>query len=151
MSTMYLVWRWLHIVSVVIAGGSTITFDIWLARSMRDKALSSFTLRTIRGIVNFLTVPAAVLILIFGATMSSTYPLSIPWHMIGTILYVVLVVFVLGYSLMLTRQIKIAESEGPQSPRYASGIKSIVSLGTLNIAIVVLIGFFMVVKPRLWG
>jgi uncharacterized membrane protein len=150
-TTSYLVWRWLHIVSVVIAGGSTITFSIWLMRSMGDQTKASFTLRTIRGIVNFLTVPAAILILIFGATMSHIFPLSVPWHMIGFILYLILVVLVLAYSLLVNREAGIVEKEGPKSPRFVSGIKGIVSLGTLNILIVVAIGFFMVVKPTLWG
>ena len=90
MSTSYLVFRWLHIVSVVIAGGSNITFDVWLLRSMRDQATAGFTLRTMRGIVNFIAIPAAVLILIFGGMMDNQYPLTLPWHMLGMILFLIL-------------------------------------------------------------
>jgi uncharacterized membrane protein len=151
MTTSYLVFRWLHIVSVVIAAGSNITFDIWLLRSMRDKALAAFTLRTMRGIVNFITIPVAMLILIFGVAMSSQFPLSIPWHMLGSILFLVLVVLVLGYSLMLNGMIKSAEKEGPGSAHFRSMTKGIIGLGAVIVLDVVFIGFLMVVKPTLWG
>jgi uncharacterized membrane protein len=97
--------------------------------------------------------PSYVLAFFTGAGMIRIAKLSYftPWILTALILYAL--VSVLGlfvYSPWLKKQIKLAESLGPDSPEYKSMANRTNILGGIINFMVLAITFLMVVKPQLW-
>ena len=149
----YLILKWLHILSAIIALGANITYFLWLFRMDKSRESLLFTLRTIKIMDDWIANPAYVLAFFTGAGMLGIAGLSYatPWVLTAVIIYAV--VSVLGlfvYSPMLKKQIKLAESVGPDSAEYKRAASRGIYLGAFITALVVMITFLMVVKPQLW-
>lgn len=150
----YLLLKWLHVVSAIVAVGANATYGIWIARGRRQPQTLSFALRGVKLIDDRLANPAYGFLLITGLAMAFTskLPLSTPWLSLGMTLYVVLVlVGLLGYTPTLKQQITVLEREGADSVAYRRlsrrGARLGAVLGVLALGIV----FLMVVKPALWA
>ena len=152
--SLFLILKWLHVLSAIIAVGANATYGIWLARAGRDAAHLPFTLRTVKMIDDRMANPSYALLLITGLAMVFTvpFPITTPWIMSGLILYGVLfVIGLFGYTPTLRKQIALAESEGPQSAAYQAMARRGTILGIVLAVIAVAVVFLMVTKPPLWG
>jgi uncharacterized membrane protein len=56
---MYLILKWLHILSAVLAVGANATYFIWLRASTQDKASTRFALNGIERLGSWPTQPTA--------------------------------------------------------------------------------------------
>ena len=151
---LYLVFKWLHVLSAIIALGSNITYGFWLARAAQTPQVLVFTLQTIKDIDNRLANRAYGVLLITGLIMVylGHWALAMSWLIIALVLYVV--VGLLGFFAFapnLRKQINIAETSGVDSQEYRAVAQRSTTLGVLTIIIVVIIVFLMVAKPTLWG
>ena len=146
----FLILKWIHILSAIVAVGSNVTYGVWLSRARRDPQTLPFTLATIKVLDNQLANPAYALLFITGLPMVylARLRLTAPWLLAALVLYLTLgLLVVLGYSPTLRNQIRVLEAEGPASPAYqalaARGARLGMALATLAVVIV----FLMVVKP----
>jgi len=151
---LYLILKWLHVLSAIVAVGANVTYGIWIARASANQAALPFTLRGIKLIDDRVANPAYGLLLITGLLMVFTASLSLttPWLLTALVLYViVLLVGLLGYTPTLKRQIAALDAEGFSSAAYQALARRGTLLGIVLAVLVVAIVFLMVVKPGLWG
>jgi len=151
---LFLLLKWLHVLSAIVAVGANVTYGIWLTRASRSPDVLPFTLRTIKLIDNRIANPAYGLLLVTGLSMTFVLPLPLttPWLLTALVLYIVLVlVGLLGYTPTLRRQIQVLDSEGSGSSNYQALARRGTMLGMALAVLVLVIVFLMVMKPGLWA
>ncbi len=151
---LYLLLKWLHILSAIVAVGANVTYGIWLVRASRQPDALPFTLLGIKLIDDRLANPAYGLLLVTGLLMVFTVgmPLTTPWLLTALVLFVLVgLVGALGYTPTLRRQIQLLDSEGVHSPGYQAAARQGIILGGVLVVLVIVIVYLMVVKPGLWG
>ena len=152
---LYLLLKWLHVLSAIVAVGSNLTYGIWIAASSASPNNLPFTLRGVKLIDDRLANPAYGLLLITGLAMAGVggLRLSTPWLLSALVLYVaVVLVGLFGFTPALRRQIELVDSDGLTLPAYqAAGAVRSTLLGVLTSVLVIVIVFLMVVKPGLWA
>jgi uncharacterized membrane protein len=149
----YLILKWLHILSAMVALGANMTYGIWLASASRKPEVLPFTLRSIKLIDDRLANPAYASLIVTGLLMVfvARLPLTTPWLASALVLYVVLVLLgLLGYTPALKKQIEVVEREGFDSAEYRAIARRCARLGILLAVLAVTIVFLMVIKPALW-
>ncbi len=147
---LFLLLKWVHVLSAIVAVGSNVTYGIWLARASRSPDVLPFTLRTIKLLDDRVANPAYGLLLITGLSMAFVLPLPLttPWLLAALILYVCVVLLGLfGYTPTLRRQIQALDGAGFASPSYQALARRGTMLGIALAVLVVVIVFLMVVKP----
>ena len=151
----FLLVKWLHILSAIVAVGANVTYGIWIARASREQSVLPFVLRNIKLIDDRVANPCYGLLLLTGLIMAFIAPmpiLSTPWLLSSLVLYIIMgLVAALGYTPTLKRQIQVLDKDGFESPAYRSAAKRGAQLGITLAVIVVIIVFLMTVKPPLWG
>ncbi len=151
---LFLLVKWIHVLSAILAVGANATYGIWMVRASRQPSLLPFVLRTIKWIDDRVANPLYALLLLTGLTMAFMVPipLTTPWLATALILYgVVLVLGLVVFVPTFRHQIELLESEGFDSPRYKKAAAQARVLGVIVGIIVLAITFMMVVKPPLWG
>ena len=151
---LFLLLKWLHVLSAIVAVGANVTYGIWLTRASRSPDVLPFTLGTIKLIDNRIANPAYGLLLVTGLSMTFVLPLPLttPWLLTALVLYIVLVlVGLLGYTPTLRRQIQVLDSEGSGSSNYQALARRGTMLGMALAVLVLVIVFLMVMKPGLWA
>jgi uncharacterized membrane protein len=150
---LYLLLKWLHVLAAIVAVGANVTYGIWLVRASRQPDALPFTLRGIKVIDDRLANPAYGLLLATGLVMVFTGRLSLttPWLLTALILFVLVgLIGLLGFTPTLSRQIRLLDSEGINSPAYQAAARRGIMLGAILAVLVVVIIYLMVVKPGLW-
>ena len=150
----FLLIKWIHVLSAITAVGANITYGIWISRASREPAALPFVLRTIKVIDDRVANPLYVLLLLTGLTMAFIIPipLTTPWLMTALILYAIATILgMVVFVPVFRRQVQLLESEGIESPKYKATAKQSTLLGLVVGAEVIVIIFLMVVKPALWG
>jgi uncharacterized membrane protein len=150
---LFLVFKWFHVLSVIVAVGANVTYGVWLSRAARSSESLIFTLTTIKFLDDRLANPNYGVALVTGLVMvvANQLWLTAPWHLVSLVLYVgLMVVGAVGYSPALREQIRLAETVGPESPAYAAASQRGTFLGIVLGMVVIVIVFLMVVKPPLW-
>jgi uncharacterized membrane protein len=151
---LFLLVKWIHVLSAIIAVGGNATYGIWMARARREPAVLPFVLRNIKLIDDRVANPLYVLLLLTGLTMAFMIPipLNTPWLLTALILYGVAVILGMAVFVPLfRRRIQLLESEGIESRRYQAAAKQGTVLGLVVALDVLVIVFLMVVKPALWA
>ena len=150
----YLLLKWLHVFSAIVAVGANVTYGIWLTRAGLNPEALPFTLRGIKLIDDRLANPAYGLLLITGLLMTyvAGLPLTTSWLLTALVLYVfVALIGFFGYTPTLRRQIEVLDREGQSSTNYQTLARRGRMLGIVLAVLVTVIIFLMVVKPGLWG
>jgi uncharacterized membrane protein len=151
---LFLIIKWIHILSAITAVGANITYGIWIARASREPKVLPFVIRNIKWIDDRVANPCYGLLLLTGLAMAFLAPISLktPWLLTGLTLYVIVgLLGAFGYTPLVKEQIRVLDSEGFESPNYLAIAKKGRLLGMLVGVIVIIIVFLMVVKPALWG
>ena len=151
---LFLLIKWIHVLSAITAVGANVTYGIWIGRASREPNVLPFVLRNIRLIDQRIANPCYGLLLLTGLTMAfmTRLPLTTPWLLTALILYAIAALLgIVVYAPISRRQMRLLESEGFESPVYRSVAKQSTWLGILVTIDVVIIVFLMVVKPALWG
>lgn len=141
---LYLLLKWVHVLSAIVAVGANLTYGIWIARASRTPNFLPFTLRGIKMIDDRIANPAYGLLLVTGLLMAFTVrlPMTTPWLLTALVLYVLLVlVGLLGYTPTLRRQIQILDSAGFNSPGYQALARRGTILGAVLAVLVIVIVF----------
>ena len=148
----FLLIKWIHVLSAITAVGANATYGIWMSRARREQAVLPFILRNIKLIDDRVANPLYVLLLLTGLTMAFTIPipLNTPWLMAALILYAIATILgMVVFVPMFRRQIRLLETEGVDSPKYAAATSQTTIVGLIVGLAVLMITFLMVVKPAL--
>ncbi len=149
---LFLLIKWIHVLSAITAVGANITYGIWISRATRQPEVLPFVLYSIKVIDDRVANPLYVLLLLTGLTMALILPipLSTPWLMTALILYAIAAVLgMLVFVPIFRREIELLESEGVTSPGFRSYARGARVLGIVVGIDVLIITFLMVVKPPL--
>ena len=152
MFSFYLVLKFLHIASAIVAVGSNITYGVWSVRAAGDPATTSFALKGIKVLDDRIANPAYAVLLITGLAMvfAGHWSITALWIIVALVLF--LAVAVLGiafFSPLLRNQIRLAEAGQTSSAEYArlAGLSRRFGPGLGLIVVVILV--MMVFKPSL--
>ncbi len=152
--TLYLFLKYIHVLLAIVAVGANVTYGIWLAMGAREPQQLRVVLQGIRFLDQRVANPAYGLLVVTGLALVAVgdVRLTTPWVTAALVVYIVAVVLgIRGFSPALRRQIQAVESAGPQSEEYRRAAAGARSLGVVFMVLVLVIVFFMVTKPALWG
>jgi len=147
--TFYLLLKYLHVLSAVVAVGFNLSYGFWLARARKDKETLLFVLRSIKVMDSRIANPAYMILGVTGPLMVwiNGYSWSSFWiWMSVTLLVLTAVLGITVYSPLLKNQIAALESKGPDSTEYRALERKATQLGLLLILVVAVIIFLMVTK-----
>jgi uncharacterized membrane protein len=149
--TLYLVLKFIHILSAIVAVGANITYGVWSARIATEPNHAAFTLKGIRLIDNRIANPAYGVLLLTGLIM-----VFMDWKITDLWVVVALVAFigiaVLGFAVftpLLRNQVRLAEAGDTSSSEYVGLARRSRALGPVLGILVVVILAMMVFKPTL--
>jgi uncharacterized membrane protein len=153
MLTIYLVLKFVHVLSAIVAIGTNVTYGVWIARASRESAALPFALRGVKLLDDRIANPAYVVLLLTGFAMTgvSDMPITTPWILVSLVLFVLtFVIGLFGYTPTLRRQIAALDRGGAASPEYQALARHGSRMGGVLAVLVLAIVFLMVVKPSLW-
>ena len=151
MFSLYLVLKFIHILSAIVAVGANITYGVWNVRGAGDPAHLGFALKGIKFLDDRIANPAYGVLLLTGLIMVfMQWRITDLWIILALVLFAAVVVLgVAFYSPLLKNQIKLVEEGATASPEYvrlsAIGRRFGPGLGVIVVVILVL----MVFKPHL--
>jgi Predicted integral membrane protein (DUF2269) len=151
MFSVYNVFLFIHIVSVITAVGANITYGWWTIRARSEPAHTAFALKGIKFIDDRIANPAYGAVLVTGLIMT-----FMQWHITDLWIIIALVLFAaiaaLGlavYSPLLKKQIGLADSGQIDSPEFERSIERSRRFGPGLGVLVFVILVLMVFKPSL--
>jgi uncharacterized membrane protein len=152
MFSWYLVLKFIHILSAIVAVGANITYGVWSIRASREPAQAAFALKGIKFLDDRIANPAYGVLFLTGLIMmfAGGHSLKEIWIPIAIVLFIAIAVLgVAFYSPLLKNQIRLAEAGDTSSPEYTRlanlGRRFGPGLGILVFVILVL----MVFQPHL--
>ena len=148
----FLIVKYIHILSAIVAVGLNISYAIWILRAQREPAHTTFALKGIKFLDDRIANPAYGVLLLSGLLMVVLLPIPITtlWIVIALVLYaVLLVVAITQYTPTLRNQIKLAEAGDTTSAEFRGLARRGQLLGqTLGLIVLVILAM-MVFKPHL--
>ena len=148
----FLIVKYIHILSAIVAVGLNISYAIWILRAQREPAHTAFALKGIKFLDDRIANPAYGLLLLSGLLMVVLLPIPITtlWIVIALVLYAaLLVVAITQYTPTLRSQIKLAEAGDTTSAEFRGLARRGQLLGqTLGLIVLVILAM-MVFKPHL--
>jgi uncharacterized membrane protein len=148
----FLIVKYIHILSAIVAVGLNISYAIWILRAQREPAHTAFALKGIKFLDDRIANPAYGVLLLSGLLMVVLLPIPITtlWILVALVLYAVLVVVAITqYTPTLRNQIKLAEAGDTTSAEFSRLAKRGQLLGQTLALIVLVILAMMVFKPHL--
>jgi uncharacterized membrane protein len=150
----YLLLKYLHIISAIVAVGFNASYGLLIGRARRggaDGREMAFALKTVKLMDDRFANPCYGLLLVTGVAMVllQDYPWSMMW--IHGSLALLVIVAVLGFAVYtptLRRQIEIIETRGPADPELARLSTRATIVGALLGVLVAVIVALMVYKPE---
>src|SRR5437016_10969463 len=128
MFSLYLVLKFIHILSAIVAVGANITYGVWNVRGAGDPAHLGFALKGIKFLDDRIANPAYGVLLLTGLIMVfMQWRITDLWIILALVLFAAVVVLgVAFYSPLLKNQIKLVE-EG-RSEEHTSELQSLTNL-----------------------
>jgi uncharacterized membrane protein len=151
MFSWYLVLKFLHVLSAIVAVGSNVTYGIWNVRAAGDPSHMGFALKGIKFIDDRIANPAYGVLLLTGLIMmfAGNWGFAL-WIIITLVLFAAVIVLGIAfYSPLLKNQIRLVEAGETASPEFArlSALSRRFGPGLGIIVLVILV--LMVFKPHL--
>lgn len=140
----------LHVVLAIVAVGANVTYGLWQGRAARAPEHMGWTLRGVKILDDRVANPAYIGLAVVGVILVLIGPWEFTqlWIALAIVLYVALAVIGFGlYTPTLSRQIRVFEANGAQSPEFAALTRRSRILAAVLAATVLGIIFLMVVKP----
>lgn len=138
-----------HVLAVIVAVGSNVTYGIWLHLAGSDRERILFAIRGVRWIDRRVALPGYLVAFVTGVAMVLTgmWRFDQGWILVSIVLY--LVTALAGFTLFapaIRRQVAEAERD-PRTDGYEAAARQTARLGVLTVGIVTLISVLMVTKP----
>ena len=148
MTGAYLLLKFLHILIAILALGTSAGLGIALEFYGRQPVHGPFLLRVIRRMVAFFVLPGYVLMLVTGLWMVSiSWPLTTRWVQEALAGWAVGVAVLAEFLVVLGRQLRMLETDGPGTRSYQRVSLVGRALGAGLGLVVVFILYLMVFKP----
>lgn len=148
----FLIVKYIHIVSAIVAVGFNISYAVWILRARSNPANTTFALTGIKFLDDRIANPAYGVLLLTGVLMVILGKISFTalWIDVALVLYVVLVVLAIGFfTPSLRDQIRLAESGDTTSAEFMRLAQRAQIVGQALSVIVLVILAMMVFKPHL--
>jgi hypothetical protein len=144
----YLLLKFLHILIAILALATSAGLGIALEFYGSHPAHGPFLLRAIGRIVAFFVLPGYVLMLATGLWMvDRAWPLTTWWVQAAVVLWALGIVGLASFLVVLRRQLKVLEAEGPTSAAYQRISLLGRGLGAGVGLVVIIMLYLMVFKP----
>jgi Predicted integral membrane protein (DUF2269) len=151
MFSFYLLLKFIHIASAIVAIGANITYGVWNVRGAADPAHLGFALKGVKFLDDRIANPAYGVLFLTGLAMVFLGHWGFAlWVVVAIVLFIV--VAVLGFAVFtpqLSNQIKLVEAGDTTSPAFVRGSNMSRILGPILGLIVLVILALMVFKPTL--
>jgi uncharacterized membrane protein len=147
---MYTLLRFLHVLSVVVAVGTNLTYRVLLVRAHREPAHLGHVLETIRMLDRRVAMPGYAVALLTGLLLVWMSPLTITTSWVLASLIIFIAVAVIGVVALapamraMRRHLGAGGHETPEYKRARARAYRIIDIAT---ALVIVILYFMVAKP----
>lgn len=148
---MYLILKWIHILSAIVAVGTGATYAVWLRAAGEDKASTRFALNGIARLEK-LANPSYGVLFLSGVAMLfvNGIPWTTPWVLSGIVIFVIMgALGGMGYAPALRKQNELADK--PDSPEYLAAQERANRVGVAILLLAVIVEYLMTAKPLLWG
>jgi uncharacterized membrane protein len=152
MFSLYLVLKYIHILSAIIAVGANITYGFWGVRAQAEPSHLGFTIKSIKSLDDRIANPAYGVLLVTGILLIITghWAVNSLWLIVGVVLFLAVIAIAIGfYSPLLRNQIRLVDAGDTSSPEFARLQRRNAVIGPLLGLIVVVILAMMVFKPTL--
>jgi uncharacterized membrane protein len=152
MFSLYVVLKFIHILAVIVAVGSNITYGIWIVRTQRDPAHAGFVLKGVKFLDDRIANPAYGVVLLTGLLMVFGGPFKITdlWIIVALVLFAALILFgIVLYSPVLRDQVRLAEAGDTTSAEFGRLGRRGQMLGQATGVILLVILVMMVFQPHL--
>jgi uncharacterized membrane protein len=152
MFSLYLVLKYIHILSAIVAVGSNVTYGVWSLRARRDMAHFGFALKGIKFLDDRIANPAYGVLLLTGLVMVfvGSWSITSLWIIVSLVLFVAVAVIGFAYFTPLVRdQMRLVDAGDTSSPEFERLSRRNSVIGPLLGVIVLVILAMMVFKPSL--
>ena len=151
MFSWYLLLKFIHIASAVVAVGANITYGVWAARAAREPVHAAFVLKAIKFLDDRIANPSYGVLFVTGLIMifAGHWGFQL-WVVVAVVLFIGIAV--LGFAIftpLLRNQIKLADAGETASPDFSRLSQRSRTLGPILGLLVVVILVMMVFKPTL--
>ena len=144
----YLFLNFLHILIATLALGTSAGLGIVLEFYGDHPSHGPFLLRVIKGLVTFFVIPGYLLTLVTGLWMVNlSWPVATRWIQAALILWGVGFTLLVGFQVVLRKQLSLLQATGPASRAYRRISLVGRGLGAGVGLVVIVILYFMVFKP----
>jgi uncharacterized membrane protein len=150
---LYLIIKWLHVLSDIVAFGAFVTYGVWLFKANRAPHALAFTLATIKLCEDRLANPAYGLSITSGLVMVflGKWPLTTAWLQLSFVFFLLsMALGIFGYVPAIRKQLTLVERCGHGSIECRKNARKITVISAIASIFVIGIVFLMVIKPRLW-
>ncbi len=138
-----------HLVLAVVAVGTNLSFPIWTFLAERDGRSLAFTLRAVRWVDRWVTIPAYLLTAVSGVALVAVErvdPLAL-WIAGSTALFVALMVLGFAAYRPVSRLRLAAAARGPRDAAYRSASRRAAALDVAILGAALAILVLMVARP----
>src|SRR5256884_1095016 len=121
MFSLYLVLKFIHILSAIVAVGANITYGVWNVRGAGDPAHLGFALKGIKFLDDRIANPAYGVLLLTGLIMVfMQWRITDLWIILALVLFAAVVVLGVAFdSPLLKNEIKLGEEWASAAPEHA--------------------------------
>jgi uncharacterized membrane protein len=148
MMTEYGLVKFFHILIAILALGTSAGLGIVLEFYGGHPTHGPFLLRAIGRIVALFVIPGYVLVLVTGLVMVNlSWPLTTEWIQAALSLWGIGIVMLSVFPVVLRKQLRLFEAEGPAAASYQRVSLLGRALGAAVGLVVILILYLMVFKP----
>jgi uncharacterized membrane protein len=148
---MYLILKWLHILSAIIAVGANATHILWLRLANQEQEAKPFISQGLERLET-MTLPFYILLFLSGLGMIFVSGLAwtTPWVLSGIVGFVLMAFLGAGVYGPAQRQMREL-ADNPESPDYKTLEERSKQILVIVLLLAVLVEYLMTVKPALWG
>lgn len=139
-----------HLLAVIVALGTNITFPLWIGAAERDPVHLPFVLRRLRWLDRYVAIPGYAVAALTGLALAvlGGIPLTTGWLATSIAIYVaVAVIGFVVYRPVSRSRLTALERGGPADPGYLRARAEARVLDAVVIAAVLVILSLMVAKP----
>jgi uncharacterized membrane protein len=148
MITEYVIVKFFHILIAILALGTSAGLGILLEFYGGHPTHGPFLLRAIGRMVALFVIPGYVLMLATGLWMVNlSWPLTTPWIRAALALWGIGIAILTSFLVVLRKQLRLFEAEGPKSPSYQRTALLGRGLGAGLGLLVIIMLYLMVLRP----
>ncbi len=150
----WVVFKLVHILSVITAVGANLTYQFWFARAGQEPVQLVWVIESVRRLDRRVANPAYVVAALAGAGIvvtNSDYSFEKPWIALAIVIYIVVAAMgMMVYAPATRRQLELART-APASDDYRAAARRSRMLGMIATGLVLVIVCLMVLQPTFQG